>query len=165
MHEGRHAEQSFMAARVKGSEGMSAEIMSYPKSEGGLSIPRDVADKAAAQKLPPDSPQGKFASEMAKSMTAGENQQYKRIINRRYDAVVAKDEAGWEVTRVTADARRTTGQIDPFTPEVKAAKKKLHEAEAAFEIADKAYKGVPFEKDAFAVEAEFDAHMAAATKL
>jgi hypothetical protein len=165
MHEGRHAEQSFLAARAKATEGMTPEVMSYPKSEGGLGLPRDVAEKAATQKLPLDSAQGKLGSEMAKTMTTAAGQKYERIIARRGEAMIAKDEAGWEVTRVTADARKATGQVDPFTPEVKAAKNKLREAEAAFDIADKAYKGVSFEKDAFAVEAEFEAHMAAATKL
>jgi hypothetical protein len=162
MHEGRHAEQSFLAARLKASKGMSTEVMAYPRSEGGLSLPPRIAERAAARKLPPDSPQGKFAAEMARSMETTLGTPYNRIIGRRNDAMIARDEAQYALWDARRKVTIKTGEADPWTPEIKAAKEKLRDAERAFEIADKAYRGIPFEKDAFAVEAEFEKLLKAA---
>jgi len=163
-HEGRHAEQDFIVARLKAQEVESPAVLTYPKSEGGLGIPQEVANQAAARKLPADSPQGKLAQQMAKAGEQVPPSKYKAIIDKRYDAMVARDHAKFELSLAEGRGIAKTGDPHPWTPEIKDAKKWVREAEAAFDIAEKAYRGVPFEKDAFAVQEEFEKHLAAATR-
>ena len=161
-HEGRHAEQAWTNARLKANS-MSPEQMSYPTSEQGLSIPREIADRAAAQKLSPQSAQGKWAAEVGPSMT--DTVRYREIAGKRDTAFNLRE----NVRRDVADAKlaQTSRQrvgLDPPSPEVVAAEKRLRAAEKAFDIADDAYRGIPIEKDAHAVADQFDGFMKAASK-
>jgi len=162
MHEGRHAEQTFDVARLKAAEGMTAETMALPSTQGGLNIPAEIAEQAAARKLPVDSAQGLQAKEMAVSMAATMGKPYDRILARRNDAMIAQVEAKMEYAKAETQGIIDTGQPHPYTPAMHAAQRKVNEANKAFEIADEVYKGIPFERDAFEVEAEFNQHMAAA---
>jgi hypothetical protein len=82
---------------------------------------------------------------------------YGRIVGRLHDATVLRDDAKFDL----AIAENRPGAAWN-SPEVLAAKARVREGEAAFDIADKAYRSIPFERDAIAVEAEFERHMAAA---
>ena len=87
MHEARHAEQDFLVARLKGSEGMGVDEMTYPRSEGGLAMPRNVAEAAKAQPLPLDSPQAAFAREMSDASQKFRGTVYGKIMDRRSEAM------------------------------------------------------------------------------
>ncbi len=162
MHEGRHAEQSFLSARA--SE-MDVDTMTLPSKDGGLNLDQNIAQQAKARPLPVESTQGKFGLDMAqanqKYMGTGK---YRSIIDRRAKAMGLRDDAKLDLFLLKNDTMRKAGRfdVDPFSKEIAAAQHRLKEADAAFDIADQAYKGVPFEKDAFAVEAEFERHLAAA---
>ena len=157
MHEARHAEQDFLAARLSGTRGMDVDTMTFPRSDGGLALPRNVAEAARARPLPLDSTQGAFAKEMADASVKFKGKVYARIVDRLYDATVLRDDAKFDLT---VAENRPGAKWN--SPEVVAAKARVREGEAAFDIADKAYRNIPFEKDAFAVETEFERHMAAA---
>lgn len=141
-HEARHAEQFWMIARMKAGEGMSAGEIAKT-----LRLPQEVAESAVAKPLPRGSAEAEMAAKWHESVF-GAGRAHRQTVYAELD------KAEKTLNDVTKHLRERMAARAPLELQVLA----LHEAEEAeeaFRAWDEAYRALPEEVDAYAVQGGF----------
>jgi hypothetical protein len=145
-HEARHAEQVFSVARLKAPT-MAADTMVKPVAEGGLGIPRSVAEAAhAAGPIEKASAEGREAERWFESMMGGGRKDRKAV----YDALDNAENA-LKFAEEQLKADRVNNLAD-----VPRRERQVTEKWRDYQRAVGNYKGLVEEADAYAVQAKFN---------
>jgi hypothetical protein len=161
LHEGRHAEQVFTAARVKAGQGWTAERLALTVEEGGLGISEKVAEAATKRPLKDmASAEAKFGQKMFDAMGGkGRAAEYKKIQAKLSEAQAAYDRANYDFIDKHREALKRANHdlaLADRAPEVIKARRAINQTKAARDAAFAEYKALAEEKDAHDIENAFE---------
>lgn len=147
-HESRHAEQVWSVARLKAAEHMPIETMVKPVQEGGLAIPKEIAEAAHnAPKMNPSSAEGRRAEEWFESMM-GKGRPGRDEVNAALDSTT--DDLHFAKEKLK-EVKAQNAPPDDIRYRVDRAKEKWRDYDRAVQN----YKALVEEADAYAVQAQF----------